>query len=294
MSSQSEIWTITKLLTWTSERFARAQIQDPRVDAEHLLCFALNCSRMQLYLDHDKPMDAAALARFRTLVQRRLTREPVAYITEHRGFHALDLELFVDRRVLIPRPETEHMVDWVLEFLKPLPAPPMHILDIGTGSGAIALAIKRARPDVHVVATDISPDALAIAQKNAVLCSLSIDWIQSNLLNNIANPEQGWTAICANLPYIPSSEIPSLQLEVSQFEPLQALDGGADGLDIIRQLIQECAQKQALAKQGRLFLEIGHGQAAEVQHLLHTNGFVDISIRKDLNHIERIISGRFF
>ena len=147
-------WTVAELLSWTRDKFDSAGIESARLDAEHLLARALGCARVDLYVRHDMVVDAQERASFRDLVKRRLTREPVAYIEGTRGFHALDLELAVDRRVLVPRPETELLVDWVLEELPASPGVvtpqearrPRTILDLGTGSGAIALSLKHARP----------------------------------------------------------------------------------------------------------------------------------------------------
>src|SRR5690606_32814690 len=142
----------------------------------------LGCSRMQIFLRFDAMVEDSERAALRELIRRRLAREPVAYIAGRRGFHALGLDLTVDRRVLIPRPETEHLVDWVLEHLPPPPPPfPLHVLDVGTGSGAIALAIKHARRDVDVSAVDVSPDALAVARENAASLGLQVEFVRADL-----------------------------------------------------------------------------------------------------------------
>lgn len=351
-------WTVRRLLGWTQERFESVGIESPRVDAEHLLSFALACSRMSLYLDHDKVVDAPARARFRELVKRRLAREPVAYIEGKRGFHALGLELQVDRRVLIPRPETELLVDWVIEelagprkqpawddegaagmsaetlanegeALEPVvvldevmpepvvvlddeaglapppkaepdaptpatpPAPPPDertVLDVGTGSGAIALALKHARSTLRVTACDVSEDALAVARDNAERLGLAISLLRSDLLADVPTPAAGWAVITANLPYIPEPVWRTLAPEVQRFEPRLALEGGEDGLALIRRLVE--AAPAHLAPGGTLFLEIGYDQGESVPALLAAHGFVDVTVRKDYAGHPRIVRGR--
>lgn len=351
-----EPWTVRRLLGWTTERFEQAGIESPRVDAEHLLSFALGCSRMSLYLEHDKVVEAAERGVFRELVKRRLTREPVAYIEGKRGFHALGLELHVDRRVLIPRPETELLVDWVLEELagprvetpwpeegeaepivedearsgwdepewiepgaerlepaaptvseparsepavepaaeapEPEPAPPdtRAVLDVGTGSGAIALALKHARPTLRVMACDVSEDALAVARDNARRLGLEVPMVRSDLLSSVPTPEGGWAVIVANLPYICGPVLRTLAPEVQRFEPMLALDGGADGLDAIRRVADTAPAR--LVPGGTLYLEIGYDQGESVPALLAAHGFVDVAVRNDYAGHPRIVRGR--
>jgi release factor glutamine methyltransferase len=318
-----EPWTVRRLLGWTQERFESVGIESPRVDAEHLLSFALACSRMSLYLEHDKVVEGSERARFRELVKRRLAREPVAYIEGKRGFHALGLELHVDRRVLIPRPETELLVDWVLEDLAgprvqpawdepvadasspaeapvveaaPVEAPPAPppdvrtVLDVGTGSGAIALAIKHARPSLRVSACDVSEDALAVARANAQRLGLDVPMLRSDLLAAVPTPAGGWAVITANLPYVCGPVLATLAPEVQRFEPRLALDGGEDGLDVIRRLV--AAAPARLAPGGALYLEIGYDQGESVPAVLAAHGFVDVVVRKDYAGHPRIVRGR--
>ncbi len=286
--TREQPWTVSELLQWTCERFTRAGLDEPRVDAEHLLSQALGVARMQIYLRFDQVVAEPARATLRDLIRRRLAREPVAYIAGHRGFHALGLDLTVDRRVLIPRPETEHLVDWLLEGLPFAPAP-VHVRDIGTGSGAIALAIKHARRDANVTASDRSQDALAVARDNATRLALDITFIAADLLGD--TPEHPYDAIAANLPYIPSADIRGLQPEVRDFEPHLALDGGPDGLGLVRRLISSATKPGVLAPGGRLLLEIGEGQADATRELLLAHDYTDVAARRDLAGIERILSG---
>jgi release factor glutamine methyltransferase len=284
---------VRELLTWTTERFASIGIADARVDAEHLLAHALGCTRVQLYLQHDRLLGDDERAPFRDMIRRRLAREPVAYIEGHRGFHALDLDLVVDRRVLIPRPETEHLVDWLLESLRPPPAPVIHVLDVGTGSGAIALAVAKAREEVEVTAVDVSDDVLALARSNVDRLGLAerITLLRSNLAAAVERPSRGFDAIAANLPYIPTAELAGLQPEVRDHEPRLALDGGPDGLVLVRELITQVVERSLLASGSGIFLEIGIGQADAVAELLRRAGLVEVAMRNDYARIPRVVAG---
>lgn len=287
-SGRDPMWTVGELLAWTQSRFKEAGLDSPRVDAEYLLAHAMGCSRLSLYVRHHEVVGAEIKAEFRAAVKRRLTREPVAYIEGKRGFHGLGLELDVDRRVLIPRPDTEHLVDWLVEELPCAPAP-IRLLDVGTGSGAIALALATCRPDAEITACDVSKPALDVAQHNAQRLGLHIDLYCSDLLNGLEVPPQGWTAIAANLPYIPSAEIEGLQPEVVRFEPRSALDGGEDGLSLIRRLIEQVRRRTALIPGGRIYLEVGAGQAKHVASMLGALGFSDVQMRSDYGGIQRVV-----
>ena len=286
--AREKLWTVAELLQWTCDRFTREGLDEPRADALHLLSPALGCERMQIYLRFDQLVDEPARTRLRELILRRLAREPVAYIAGKRGFHALGLDLHVDARVLIPRPETEHLVDWLLAGL-PFAPSPVHVLDIGTGSGAIALAVKHARRDVLVTACDRSDDALAVARDNATRLGLDLTLLRSDLLADVPRPEAGFDAIAANLPYIPTADIADLQPEVRRFEPHLALDGGPDGLELVQRLIAE--SPPFLAPGARLLLEIGVGQAEMTRAALAQRGFVEVATRRDLAGIERVVAG---
>jgi release factor glutamine methyltransferase len=285
------MWTVGELLDWTGRRFCAVGIESGRTDAEHLLAEALGCTRVSLYVRHAEVVPADAKGIFRELVRRRLRREPVAYLLRRRGFHALDLELAVDPRVLVPRPETEHLVDWLLEELRPPPAPRMAVVDVGTGSGAIALAVARARPDVDVTATELHDDALAVARTNAKTLGLDVEFRRADLLEGVEAPDAGWTAVAANLPYIPSADLGRLQPEVADHEPRHALDGGPDGLIVIRRLVDQIARTGAL--RGPLYLEIGVGQADAVQRLLAGAGGSDVAARPDYAGIPRVVRAFF-
>lgn len=283
-------WTVGELLSWTREKFASAGIESARLDAEHLLARALGCARVDLYVRHDMLVDAQERASFRDLVKRRLTREPVAYIEGTRGFHALDLELAVDGRVLVPRPETELLVDWVLEELPAAGERGVTVLDVGTGSGAIALSLKHARPDAMVTASDVSSEALAVAESNASRHELEVTLVRADVLDGIDVPSAGFDIIVSNPPYIRTEVLAGLMPEVSKWEPTLALDGGPDGLDVVRRLVAAAAD--ALAPGGLLYFEIGADQHEDALSLLRTHGYIDGQARRDLSGHWRIARAR--
>jgi release factor glutamine methyltransferase len=277
-------WTILEVLNWTTTRFAERSLPSPRLDAELLAAHAFGLARIQLYAQFDRPLSADELGRFRELVKRRQAGEPVAYIVGRKEFWSLDLA--VDRRVLIPRPDTETAVEAALALL-PADAP-VRVCDVGTGSGAIALAIKKERPQATVVAIDLSADALAVASENAQRLGLAVEFRHGDLLAPLA-AEQGvgaFDVIAANLPYVPRAEVPGLAPEV-QAEPLLALDGGDDGLDLVRRLAAAAAAQ--LRPGGALVLEIGAGQAPATRAICEQGGFVRVAAHKDLGGIERVV-----
>lgn len=283
------MWTVAELLQWTQTRFGEVGIDSPRTDAEHLLAEALDCNRVSLYVRHDEVVPSEAKAAFRASVKRRLSREPVAYVLGRRGFHALDLELAVDRRVLVPRPDTEHLVDWVLEELRPPPAPIATILDVGTGSGAIALALKKARDDTAMTATDVSEDALVVAAANVSAVGVDVELVCADLFEGLETPPGGWDVIVSNPPYIPSADLDELQPEVRDHEPRGALDGGDDGLDVVRRIVAQAPS--VLRGGGRLYLEVGIGQHESVRGLMEAAGFEAVATRADFGGVQRVVRG---
>ena len=249
-----------------------AGCETPRLDAELLLRFALGCDRAQLLLRAGDLVDASVGARFDALVSRRAAREPVAYITGLKEFRRLSLA--VDRRVLIPRPETELLVEVGLV----LPAG-ARVADVGTGSGAVALALKDERPDLAVVGIDISLDALAVAQGNSARLGLDVSFVQGNL---VAGGK--YDAVIANLPYVAcDSELPP---EVSSYEPAVALFAGDDGLGSLRRLISMLDGVSIVA------LEVGFDQADPVATLVAAAGFRSLQVLRDLAGHERVVVGR--
>ncbi|HET6284383.1 MAG TPA: peptide chain release factor N(5)-glutamine methyltransferase, partial [Polyangia bacterium] len=245
----------------------------------------------------DRPLTAPELAALRELVKRRQAGESVAYIVGKKEFFGL--ELAVDARVLVPRPDTETLVDEALARLPlppPAPAPepssadvppPPKIADVGTGSGAIAIAIATQRPGARVFASDISADALVVAQENATRRGCDITFVAGDLDAPLVALGP-FHVIAANLPYIPTADLAGLPPEVKA-EPALALDGGPDGLDLVRRLV--AAAPSLLVPQGALVLEVGAGQAQPTATLLQQAGFVDIRLRRDLGSTERVVSG---
>ena len=272
--------TVAQALVWAMARGLE------RLDAQLLLLHALGRDEHDRawLLAHDT--DALADTVHTTLqatVCRRAAGEPLAYITGHKEFYGLDL--VVDARVLVPRPDTETLVDWTLEILAGTNSPPQRIIDLGTGSGAIALALKHTRPDLQVSAVDFSTDALAVAQTNAQRQQLDVQWAQGSWLSGVSGD---FNLIVSNPPYIARTDA---HLSALTHEPLQALASGADGLDDIRTIITQAPAH--LLPSGWLLLEHGYNQAAAVRALLTAAGLQDAQSRRDLAGIERC-SGAFF
>ena len=262
-----------------------AGIEDPRLDAELLLAAATGRERAALLADPGAELEPAAARRFGELVRRRLRREPVAYILGRKGFRRL--ELAVDQRVLIPRPETELLVELALQL------GPARVLDVGTGSGAIALAVADELPRCAVTATDTSPDALAVARANAERLGLAgrVGFCAGTL-----PPEGDFDLILANLPYVAERDWPSLQPEVTKWEPREALLAGPDGLDAYRFFLPECGRalsRHAERSSTTLAVEVGEGQAEAVAALMRGKGFGVVEARRDLAGVERVVMGQW-
>jgi release factor glutamine methyltransferase len=269
------------------DALAAAGIEDPRLDAELLLGEAMGCGRAAVVANAAAEVPAAAGRRFGELVRRRLRREPVAYILGRKGFR--DLELTVDRRVLIPRPETELLVELALELR------PARLLDVGTGSGAIALAVADELPDCEITATDTSAGALEVARANAERLGLAdrLHFFEGTL-PPVDDSGAGFDLVLANLPYVAERDWASLQPEVTQWEPREALLAGPDGLDAYRAFIPECflsLYRYATQTKEALAVEVGEGQAQAVAGLMQEAGFGEVETRRDLAGIERVVVG---
>lgn len=251
----------------------------PRLDAELLLADVLRVERLVLYTDHDRPLTADETDRYRDAIARRGRREPVAYILGRRGFRRRDLA--VSPAVLVPRPETELLVDWVVEV-----APDGgSVLDWGTGSGAIALALSDERPDLVLTAIDISEDALAIARVNDP--SERVEWVRSDGFTGVAG--RVFDVIVANPPYLSDAELGAAPPELG-FEPAAALSAGPTGYEAIDRIVHDAPAH--LADGGWLLLEVGQGQAAEVSARLAVAGYGAPATRPDLAGIDRMVGGR--
>ena len=274
---------LLEVLRGAESYLAERGVENPRLNAEHLLAHALGLKRMELYLQFDRQLTEAERAPLRDTVKRRGAREPLQHILGTAEFHGRTFAC--DKRALIPRPETEQLVEIALEMVKGKTSP--KILDVGTGSGVIAITLALELPEAEVQAADLSTDALALAAANAERHGLTgrITFHQADLL---PPGDSKFDLIVANLPYIPAAEIAALSPEV-RHDPLAALDGGPDGLDLIRRLIE--AAPERLTPGGALLLEIGAGQADAVNTLLTNRKFRDISVRSDYQNIPRFAVG---
>jgi release factor glutamine methyltransferase len=253
-----------------------AGVDTPRLDAEVLLAHVLGVGRAALVVERDRPVEGPAVQAFQGAVRRRAVgREPVAYITGLKGFRRLDLA--VDPRVLIPRPETEHLVEAALG----LPAG-ARVADVGTGSGAVALALKDERPDLQLVGTDTSTGALEVARANAARLGLEVAFVLGDLLEGAGAVD----AIVSNPPYVEDGA--TLAPEITRHEPAAALYAGPDGLGVIRRLAAAAAASRARF----LAVEVGAGQAGAVADVMRAEGFPDVAVTPDLAGIDRVVVGR--
>ena len=285
------VWTIARLLTWTTDFFREHDIENPRLDAEVLLSAVLGKDRMYLYVHFDEPLEPAELAQFRVSVKERAARMPLAYVLGRREFMGLDFR--VTRDTLIPRPDTEVLVQCAVDFLRARAengADDLRIADVGTGTGAIALSALHYMEGTCADAVDISPAAAAVARENAEALGLleRIEIQVGDLLTPLAG--RSYDMILSNPPYIPSADIAGLMPEVRSYEPHLALDGGTDGLDIYRRLT---AEAPALLKAGGgIAVEVGIGEAHAVAALMEAHPrIVRTETLKDLGGIERVVMG---
>ena len=267
-------WTIAGILSWTQGHFEKWRPESPRLDAELLLAFVLGCSRLDLYLKADQPLNQKERKAYRELVQQRADGCPIAYLIGEKEFWSLTLE--VNKNTLIPRPDTETLVEntvvqiqnWQIKH----PESQCQIAELGTGTAAIPLAICAEVKNLHIIAVDCSKDVLEVAERNmerhkSLLSPRNnlIELVESNLFSKI-NPTEKLDFIISNPPYIPSKNISSLQVDITQYEPLIALDGGPDGLSFYRYLLETAPS--LLTPEGEMFLEIGFDQQANLNLLL--------------------------
>jgi len=287
-----ETWPILKVIRWTDERFQKEGLPTPRLDAEVLLAAALGFDRVKLYTHFDQPLRAEELSQFREMVQRRLKREPVAYILGQKEFWSLSFR--VSRDVLIPRPETETLVAEGVSLLASMniEAGGPRILEIGTGSGAISVALTKEIPSAKIIATDISEKALDLATENAARHGVQdrIRFIRGDLFSPLKKG-QSFHLILTNPPYISRKQRPDLLPEVRDFEPRLALDGGEDGLDFYRQALPQAGD--FLLAGGWFLGEIGAGQDRGVQGIAERGAFLrDFGFALDLARIKRVFKAR--
>ncbi|MHB8137363.1 MAG: peptide chain release factor N(5)-glutamine methyltransferase [Smithellaceae bacterium] len=280
--------TIHDIISAAAKKLGDAGIPSARLDAEVLLAFCLNCDRLEFIRNPERKLGDAERTNFNELIARRLRCEPVAYITGHKAFWSFILE--VSKDVLIPRPDTEVLVEEALSVFRTQLLDRPRILDIGTGSGAIALALAEEIPTAQITATDISAAALAVAKKNALTLGLehSITFLQGNLFEPVCG---SFDLIVSNPPYISAGEYETLAAGVKNFEPQQALLAGKSGLEFYENLVYQ-AQKY-LEEKGWLLLEIGAKQHEHVRAMMELSGFYDrIDMRADYAGLSRVIKGR--
>jgi release factor glutamine methyltransferase len=285
-AAAEERWTVRKVMTWTTAHFEKQKVDAPRLTAEMLLSHLLSVDRVKLYVDLDRPLEKTELAAYRALIQRRIAGEPTQYLVGYKQFY--NRRIAVDSRVLIPRPETELLIEAVL---RGIPADATaQVLDLCTGSGCIAVTIAAERKGVTVTAVDVSPGACEVAKANAEKLGVGerVKVLQGDLFAPLP-PGETFSVITANAPYVKSGELAGLQKEV-QKEPMLALDGGPEGLDVIARIAD--GAKTWLADGGLLALEIGDAQGPQVKDILVRAGYRDVVIERDLARLDRLAFAR--
>lgn len=285
---QGEAWSIGRVLRWASEDFQKRGLPSPRLDAELLLGRVLGLDRVRLILDAERPLETAELAAYRELIQRRRRAEPIAYILGEREFYGLPFR--VDARVLIPRPDTETLVEVALDLTRTRHLYG-HALDLCTGSGCVAIAFAKRRRTWRVTGTDLSPGALVVARDNALRLGAiwGVQFLEGDLDAPLP-PELRVDLITANPPYIAHSEFSELAADIRNHEPRLALDGGSDGLDLVRRVVQ--VGRRRLRPGGGLAVEIGAGQVRSVIALFEAAGYEAIDRHRDYGGIWRVVSAR--
>ncbi len=287
-SVNAKVWTVGGLLQWTEQFFGQKGVESPRLDAQILLAHILGCDRIHIYTRFSEEVGEDRRSRFRELVRRRVEGCPVAYLVGRKEFYKLSFE--VSPAVLIPRPATESLVVRALEVLKPMAAP--RVLDVGTGSGCIAVSIAKQHPGATIMAVDVSGEALAIARRNAERHGVAsrIQFVAGDLYANLTGTGP-FDLVLSNPPYIPSATIPELASGVRDHEPRLALDGGPDGLAVFARLISGAPGR--LASGGWLLVEIGFDQEADaVRQLAAVTGLVPGPTIRDADGHPRVVTAR--
>ena len=276
--------TVLQVLQNTADFFARKGIDSPRLNIEHLLADALGKRRIDLYLEFDRTLSENELAPLREKVRRRAEGEPLQYLLGSWDFFGRAFR--TDPRALIPRPETEVLVEIVLKVIRAELRSRTRLLDVGTGSGVLAITFALECPNLQIVGSDVSPSALNLARENAEKQGLNhrIEWVESDLLSSVAG---SFDFLVANLPYIPTAELPKLAPEVKR-DPQLALDGGPDGLVVIRRLLQDAPR--VLRDGAFVILEVGFDHAGRVADLLTAQKFRDISVENDYQGVRRFVT----
>ena len=288
-SSTDDVWTVQRILQWTTSFLQQKNVESPRLESELLLAHARNCQRIRLYTDFETPLTDDERNRMRELVKRRANREPLAYITGKREFYGRDFH--IGSGVLVPRPDTETLIDVCLDHLPR--DQPLSVCEVGFGSGCISITLAKQRPQLKVVASDISAEAMQFAEQNVELHSVSqqVLLVAGNAFDPIAELNAGlFDGIVSNPPYIRNDEMAELAPEVAMYEPAMALVSGEDGLDLIRELIQQAPTY--LKPGGWMALELDPAQSDEVAELFTKNGFQKPCIHNDLSGQDRVVAAR--
>lgn len=290
--SEQQRWTVGRLLQWTADFLKKSGSSSSRLDAEVLLAEARGCQRIQLYTAFDEEPPEPIRSKFRELVKRRAAGEPVAYLVGRREFYSLAFEVTPD--VLIPRPETEFVVIAVLDAIKEIGPDnrPLHVADIGTGSGAIAVSVATHAPHCQITAIDVSPAAIAVAKQNATLHQVAdrIEFVEGDLLAAVA-ADRRFDIIASNPPYVADHELSLMSPETREHEPRLALVAGPTGLEVITRLIDQAAER--LNPLGRLIFEVSPMIESNARSILEKNGvFEEIKAIKDLAGLPRVLVAR--
>lgn len=280
--------TVLEGINLSTDYLEKKGIESPRLNAELLLASVLKCKRLELYLAFDKPLKKEEVDQYREYLKRRGNFEPLQYITGEVEFYGFPF--IVNSSVLIPRPETETLIETLTNIFEK--DAELDVLDIGTGSGILAISIAKLFPKSHIIATDISQAAIDVASKNAELNSVNdrVEFINNDILSGLDEFLNRFDLVVSNPPYVSVEEYKELQPEILKFEPRQAITDDADGLTFYR-MISELAATKLLKKGGALYFEVGKGQWKDVSDILSNQGFLDVTFQKDLIDVERVVYG---
>jgi release factor glutamine methyltransferase len=287
----TDAWTTRRLLDWMHSHFDRKQVDSPRLCGELLLAHVIGCERLRLYMEIDRPADRDELERLRGLVQRVAAQEPIQYVTGDGWFYGRPFR--VDPSTLIPRPSTETLVERAVRDLRAAGVSAPTILDVGTGTGCIGITLALECPGSRIVATDIAPDAVALARVNAARHGVSdrFDAREGSLFEPLAPGDGPFDVVVSNPPYVPDHEWPAIAANVRDFEPPGALRGGADGLEVILLLL--AGAPAWLKPGGRLYVEIAHCHREPVTHMLERSGAWDgVEVIADHEQLDRVAVAR--
>ncbi|EYF00913.1 peptide chain release factor N(5)-glutamine methyltransferase [Chondromyces apiculatus] len=281
-----EAWTIRRMLTWSADDLKKRGSASPRLDAELLLGKVLGMSRVQMVIDPERPLQKSELSTYKALHQRRRAGEPVAYLLGVREFYGRTYR--VDHRVLVPRPDTEILVEVGLARTRDVSLC-ARVLDLCTGSGCVAISLGKERPTTRVLGADLSGEALTVARENALrLGAVNVGFMRTDLFARVPRKVR-FDLITANPPYISDEDMLGLPPDIREYEPRMALEGGPDGLDVARRIIAEAPRWLEVG--GVLAMEVGAGQAPDTAALFERAGFGEIQRTRDLGGHERVVSG---